>query len=185
MKKYIKDLDEAELTELYNSNEWLKNKLDSLAYEICADEQAEEYKLIGCDIFNYHNHYTSFYLTAPAAYGVADGYSVAHKLSPEYLNAENAKLYEELNALADKYENLTADELDEQGDELEDKMNEKAEALASGITEQLREYESADSFSFALEHLKEMILDGYNTIGELELVKSEDGKYKIIEVLEH
>lgn len=175
----IKDLTMEQLVELVKENKWLEQQIDELVQESISYGQSEEFDLIGAKVFDCHDHYTSFYLTAPRAYGVADGYKVAHKLDREYLTADNAKIYDELNELADKWENMDYDEQDENRD-IEEKMDELAEQLAEGITDQLRAWESMETWIETRDQELEMILNGDRYISDLEI---EDGKVK--EVLWH
>lgn len=175
----IKDLTKEQLVELIKENKWLEQQIDELVQESISYGQSEEFNLIGAKVFDYHDHYTSFYLTAPRAYGVADGYKVAHKLDREYLTTDNAKIYDELNELADKWENMDYDEQDEHRD-IEEKMDELAEKLAEGITDQLKAWESMEAWIETRDQELEMILDGDRYISDLEV---EDGKVK--EVLWH
>lgn len=141
MKK-LKDLTSEEIKKLYEKNQGFKDLILNYIYDEKNMLQGEEAENIKTDVFEYHNHYSSFYLATPCFYGVKDGHKVAHKLDEDYLNEENAAIYKELNATADIYENLDAEELDAQGEELEEKMNVLSDKLADGITRQLREYEN-------------------------------------------
>lgn len=175
----IKDLTKEQLVELIKENKWLEQQIDELVQESISDGQSEEFNLIGAKVFDYHDHYTSFYLTAPRAYGVADGHKVAHELDRDYLTEDNAKIYDELNELADKWDGMTYDEQDENRD-IEEKMDELAERLAQGVTEQLRAWESTETWDETRDQELDMVLSGDRYISDLEI---EDGKVK--EVLWH
>ena len=156
MKK-LKDLTIEELKKLYENNKGFKDLIFNYIYDEKMMLQGEEAENIKTDVFKYNNYYSSFYLSTPCFYGVKDGLKVAHKLDEEYLNEENAAIYEELNATADIYENLDAEELDAQGEELEEKMNALCDKLADGITRQLREYEDITELDIdgALDFIKD------------------------------
>ena len=191
--KLIQDLTREEFNELYNNNKWLRDKISELAYEDLSFQQSEEFNDIGAKVFDYHNHYTSFFLTPPIRYGVADGLMIAGELNAEYLNDENAELYEKLNKINAAYCELDYDQQqDEEGEELEDEANEIAKKLAEGITQQLREYESAEAIEQAIEEQKSLALEGFNWISELEAIYTDDGElgkrpgyYKIRESITH
>lgn len=175
--KLIQDLTREEFNELYNNNKWLRDKISELAYEDLNWQQSEEFNMIGCKVFNYHNHYSSFFLTPPIAYGVMDGLKIAGELNDEYLNDENMELYEKLNKIAAQYNELDYDQQqDEEGEKLEDEANEIAKKLADGITRQLREYESGEAIEQAIEAQKDLALDGFNYISELEAIYTDDGE---------
>lgn len=136
------ELSKEELHELLEKNDQFKAEVYEWIYERMMDLQREEGELLHADVFDYHDHYSSFYLTTPTRYGVRNGWSVAHKLDADYLNEDARKLYEELNRLADELENMEADELDEKQDDYEDKMSDVCDKLAEAITDQLRAYEN-------------------------------------------
>lgn len=175
----IKDMTMEQLVELVKNNKWLEQQIDELVQEQISWGQSEEFKLIGAEVFDYHDHYSSFYLTAPRHYGALDGYKVAGKLDREYLNEENAKIYDELCDLADKWDNMTYDEQDENGD-IDAKMDELAEQLAQGVTEQLRAWEGMETWIETRDQELEMILSGDRYISDLEV-----GDGKIKEVIWH
>ena len=178
--KTLKDLTPQELNELIDSNEWLKNEIFNRALEDLSEQEADEFKLIGAGVFDWHSHYNSFYLTTPASYGAKDGLKVANSLDKDYLTDENAALYDELNAIYKEYSELSADDLEgEKGESLEEKANNIADKLADGITRQLQnDYESAAAYEMAEETYKSFILDGISYLSDLEL--TEDNKIKEI-----
>lgn len=191
--KTLKDLTPEELEELIKSNEWLKNEIFNRALEDLSEQESDEYNLIGCKIFNYHDHYNSFYLTTPCHYGVKDGLSVANSLDSDYLSEENKKLYDELNAIYKEYSELSADDLEgDKGEELEEKANNISDLLADGITRQLQDsYESAAAYEMAEETYKSFILDGMCYLSDYELIYTDGGKlgerpaWRIKEVILH
>ena len=106
-----------------------------------------------------------------------DGLKIAGELNDEYLNEENMELYEKLNKIAARYNELDYDQQqDEEGEKLEDEANEIAKKLADGITRQLREYESGEAIEQAIEAQKDLALDGFNYISELEAIYTDDGE---------
>ena len=137
-------------------------------------QQGEEFKLLGADAFDYHDHYSSFYLTTPCVYGAKAPEKLAGKLDADYMSEEDAKLYKELCELNDKMED--AEEWDEERPEYA-RMIEIADKLAEDITEQLRAYEDTTGYE---EQIIDDIIDGYNWLGELEV---EDGT--ITEIVKH
>lgn len=175
----IKDMTRAEFGELLETNKWLARQVEELVEEAVSFGQSEEFKLIGAEAFDYHHHYTSFYLSIPVRNGVKSGYSVAGKLYRDYLNEENAKIYDDLCDLADKWDSMTYDEQDENGD-IDAKMDELCGRLADGVTEQLRAWENWETYVDVKEQEIELILSGDRYISDLEV---EDGKIK--EVILH
>lgn len=181
--KTLKDLTPQELDELIKNNSWLENEIFNRALEELSEQESEEFKLIGADVFDWHKNYTSFYLTARRGYGVADGLKVANSLDGDYLTEENKALYNELNAIYKEYSELSADDLEgEKGESLEEKANNIADKLADGITRQLQDsYESASAWDMAQETYKSFILDGMSYLSDLELTENN----KIKEVIFH
>lgn len=176
----IKDLSRKEFDDLLSTNKWLEQQVGELVQEQISFGQSEEFNLIGAKAFDYHDHYTSFYLTVPVRYGVKDGHSVAGKLDRDYLNEENAKLYDELCELADKWDNMTYDEQDEHRD-IDEKMDEVCKRLADGVTEQLQAWENWETYVDVKEQEIEMILSGDRYISDLEV----EDYSKIKEVIMH
>lgn len=132
-----------ELHELLEKNDQFKAEVYEWIYERMMDLQREEFELMGADVFDYHDHYSSFYLSVPNHYGVIDGASVAHKLTADYLNEDARKTYEKLNELVDKWEDMTTDEQESnEGIKIEGDIDGYAELLAQQITDQLRAYEN-------------------------------------------
>lgn len=140
MKK-LSELNKEELNELYKNNGEFQSYVYEQAYERMMFEQEEEAKSLNTKVFDYHNHYTSFYLSTPIKYGAKEPERIAHNLDADYMTVENSELYEELNKLTDEWENMTYDEQEEH-EELYDKMIEVCDNLAEGLTEQLRVYEN-------------------------------------------
>jgi len=159
--KTLKELDEKELKELYESNKELKQQAWDDAYNDATFMQEEEFDSLGAKVFDYHDNYSSFYLTTPIKQGAKEPEAVAHKLDRDYMSEENAKLYDKLNELTDKWESMTFDEQQsDEGDELYDKMIDACDKLADGITEQLRGYENV-SDEQAFEEFCFQVTDGY------------------------
>lgn len=176
--KTLKDLTSEELKKLYEENEWLRQEVNNSAAESMYFCQGEDAELMGAaKVFEYHDHYSSFYYTTPKSYGVKNGYAVAHKLDRDYLNEENAKLYDQLNELADRYDQ--AEEYSDEAEAIEDQLDEISDKLAAGITDQLREHE--DAYTDYIQSELDMIGSGDRYWSDLEL--TEDGKIK--EVLYH
>lgn len=170
----LQDMTREQLLELKASNEWLKEKISEQAWDDAMWQQGEEFKLLGADAFEYHDHYTSFYLTCPKVYGGKAPEKLVGKLDTDYMSEEDGKLYKELCELNDKMED--AEEWDEERPEYA-RMIEIADKLAEDITEQLRAYEDTTGYE---EQIIDDIIDGYNWLGELEV---EDGV--ITEIVKH
>lgn len=171
----INELNKDEIKELMANNKWLEDKVYNEAYESAMWAQSEEYKLIGAECFDYHDHYSSFYLTTPTIYGAKAPEKVAGKLDTEYLSEEDTKLYNELCELNDKMED--AEEWDEDRPEYE-RMTEIADELAEHLTTYFRDFE--DITDEQIDQVIDDMIDGYCWLGELEV---EDGKIK--EVIYH
>lgn len=173
----INELSKDEIKELIAKNKWLEDKVYECAYEDAMWAQSEEYKLIGADCFDYHDHYSSFYLTTPTFYGAKSPEKVAGKLDAEYMSEEDAKLYNELCELIDKWENMTTDEQDEHED-VYDKASDVCDILAEHLTTYFRGFE--DITDEQIDQVIDDMIGGYNWLGELEV---EGGKIK--EVIYH
>ena len=139
--KTLKDLTIEELKSLYKENKTIQQSIYETVYDWRMQEQADEARNIGTEVFNYHDHYTSFYLTTPRFSGAPAPEKVARHLRSEYLEADNLALYNKLNELMDKMED--AEEWDEDRPEYTE-MIETCDKLAAGITSQLRAYEDID-----------------------------------------
>lgn len=162
--KLLSELTVKELKNLYANNKEFSNAVYSEAYDQAMEAQSEEFKLLGAVVFDYNNHYSSFYLSTPNKY-YKDGASIAGKLNADYMNAENEALYEKLNKLADRWENLTTDEQDApEGDQLWDAINATADELAEGLTRQLRAFE--DIQDDQIEAVLEQISEGFSYMAE-------------------
>lgn len=170
----IQDMTREQLLELRASNKWLAEKISEQAWDDAMWQQGEEFKLLGAKAFDYHDHYSSFYLACPTIGGGKAPEKLVGKLDTDYMSEEDAELYKELLELNEKMED--AEEWDEDRPEY-DKMIEIADKLAEDITEQLRAYEDTTAYE---EQIIDDIADGYNWLGELEV---EDGT--ITEVVKH
>ena len=167
--KDLKELTIEELKSLYENNKDFSQLVYNLAYEDATNQQSEAAELMGAKVFNYNSHYTSFYLSTPRHYGGKDGLSVAGALDKEYLSEDAAGVYEELYKIKNEYENMTAEELDERGDDLEEKADKLSDELADIITEDLRAYENITELN--IDAMLDMIsdgclLDGFKTDGQ-------------------
>jgi len=171
----INELSKDAIKELMGNNKWLEDKVYSEAYESAMWAQSEEYKLIGADVFDYHDHYNSFYLTCPTISGAKSPEKLTGKLDAEYLSEEDAKLYKELCELNEKMED--AEDWDETRPEY-DRMREIADELAEHLTTYFRGFE--DITDEQIDQVIDDMIEGYCWLGELEI---EDGKIK--EVIYH
>lgn len=160
--KTLKELNDKELKELYDTNDMLQTKAWEDAYNDSMECQYQESEEIGTEVFDYHDHYSSFYLTTPMRYGTKCPELVANKLKGvDYLTKENAELYDKLNKLIDKWEELDYDEQqEEKGEKIYDEAIAVCDKLAEGITEQLRAYENTDDEQ-AFEEFKFQAQEGY------------------------
>jgi hypothetical protein len=176
--KTLKDLSVSELRELIKHNHWFETAIYEDAYEELSIEQGEEFKLCGADKFDYHDHYSSFYLTCPTAYGAKSPEKLVGKLDEDYMTEEMKPLYKKLCELNDKMED--AEDWDETRPEY-DEMRDIADKLAELYTDMLRGYESAETYEACVSDLLERIADGMSYMSSLEL--DEDGN--IIETIKH
>lgn len=165
MKK-LKELSLKELRELYEKNQGFASAVYEDAYSTNMDMQADEFNSMRAKVFDYHDHYSSFYLTTPRRYGVKSGYAVAHELNADNMSDKARRLYDQLNALADEMENLESDELDERQDELEDKMTAVCDNLAEQLTTDFRSYENVCDGD--IDSALELIADGVHFMSEWE-----------------
>ena len=171
----IKELSKEQLNELMGKNKWFEDKVHEYAYEDAMWAQSEEFKLIGADAFDYHDHYSSFYLTCPTIGGGKAPEKLVGKLDAEYMSEKDAKLYNELCELNAKMED--AEEWDEDRPEYE-RMTEIANELAENLTTYFRDFE--DITDEQIDQVIDDMIEGYCWLGELEV---EDGKIK--EVIYH
>lgn len=161
--KQLKDLTTEEIITLFKNNKSIQSKAYDLAYDYAMQCQADEFDLLKANVFDYNNHYSSFYLTTPMAYGSKAPEKVAESLDVDYLNGDNAKLYRRLNLLYAKMQD--AEEWDEEREEYIE-MIEVCDKLAEGITLQLQAYENYDE-NDAIEALKDAIECG--SMGEWQI----------------
>lgn len=168
----LKELNDKELAELYNDNKWLMEQIDNQAWERASFDQAEEFKLIGAECFDYHDHYSSFYLSCPTIDGSKSPEKLVGKLNAEYMSDDSKKLYTELCELNEKMED--AEEWDETRPEY-DRMREIADELADNITAQLSSYEDMDYFIECKDMVLDDIREDNNWLSDMEV---EDGKIK-------
>lgn len=108
MKK-LKDLTVEELGALYKHNQQFANAVYEDAFQCNMNMQTDEFNNMGAKVFDYHDHYNSFYLTTPMQYGVRNAHAIAHKLNDEFMSDKARHLYDELNKLADEYDHFEAD----------------------------------------------------------------------------
>ena len=166
----LKDMTKDELKDLMEKNRWFKEQVYNNAYENAMFLQEADAKAIGADAFNYHDHYSSFYLTCPTVSGAKAPEKLVGKLDMEYLGEEDAKLYKELCELNAKMED--AEEWDEERPEYA-RMLEIGDLLADHTTQYLRSYEEItdDMIDQELDYISE----DTNWLGDLEIV---NGKIK-------
>ena len=162
MKK-LKELSIDELVELYDKNNGFNQAVFNEVYEQAMFWQSEEYKLSGADNFDYHDHYSSFYLTCPTAYGAKSPEKLVGKLDEDYMTEEMKPLYKKLCELNDKMED--AEDWDETRPEY-DEMRDIADKLAELYTDMLRALETID-MEYVREELQ-MIADGERYMSDWE-----------------
>lgn len=139
--KELNNLNYDEIKNLYENNQGFRAYVDECIYNDMMVEQSMEADNLGASVLNYHDHYNSFYLTTPMVNGAKAPELVAGGMAKDYMNKENAELYDKLCKLNDEWESMDYDEQDENSD-LYNEMIDTCDALAEGITEQLRAYES-------------------------------------------
>ena len=157
--KTLHDLNDKELKELYDKNKDLQNLAWQDALNESGEAQNEEFNLMGADVFEYFNYYSSFYLKTPTLQGAKAPEKVAGKLDRDYLTPENAKLYDKLCELTEKWNAIDYDDQDEDSELYQD-MIKTCDELAEGITEQLRAYDDIDD-DYAYDLFKQNAYDGY------------------------
>lgn len=164
--KRLKDLSKEELKNLYENNEEFRDLCINEAYNNSMSAQAQEGELLGVSVFDFHDHYNSFYLRTPEIYGAKTPESVAGKLDADYMTPENAKLYKKLCDLDKKYSNFDYEQLQtKKAEQIYDKMTEICDELADGLTDQLRAYEDV-SEEQVLEDLSLYCEEGYGYMSE-------------------
>lgn len=164
--KTLHDLNDKELRELYDKNTSLRYRAWEDAYNDNMLMQGEEFNQMGAKVFDYHDHYSSFYLRTPTIQGAKAPEKVAGELEKDYMNPENAKLYDELCKLTDEWNAIDYDDQDEDS-ELYQNMIETCDKLADGLTEQFREYENVDE-DYAYDLFKQNAYDGYMSDWEVD-----------------
>lgn len=141
MKK-LYELKKNELKNLYQNNEEFASEVFEYAYGDAMTAQGDEFDLLGAQAFEWHDHYSSFYLTTPKVYGGKAPEKIAGALDADYMTPENAELYKIVCDKIDEWENMTYDEQQtEQGEKVYDDASDACDKLADGLTEQLRAYE--------------------------------------------
>lgn len=151
MSKQLKDLTTQELNELMANNKDIYKYAYNLAYDEAMQMQEQDAEMLGTRVFDFHDHYNSFYYTTPIVYGCKTPEKVAHKLNDDYMNAEAIKLYDKLNSLIDDWESMTTDE--QENSTKYDEAIETCDKLAEELTKQLRAYEDIDA-DFVLSELE-------------------------------
>lgn len=128
-----------ELRDLYDKNQEFARAVYERVYENAMEWQAEEFKLCGADKFEYHDHYSSFYLTCPTVYGAKSPEELVGELDEGYMTEEMKPLYKKLCELNDEMED--AEDWDETRPEY-DEMRDIADKLAELYTAMLRTWET-------------------------------------------
>lgn len=140
MKK-LHELSLDELKALYEKNSDFQNQIWESIYQGNMYCQSDEYDQIfgkGNLTIEYHDHYTSFYLT------IKDHENFINEINdPELLTTEGRELYKKAKTLSDKWSNLDYDEQDE-NDDLYNELEQANNSLLEEITAQLRAYENID-----------------------------------------
>ena len=151
----MKDLTKEELKVLIDNNRDLEDQITQLVYEEHMEQQQFEAEEMGIDeAFNIYSHYTSFYLRAKSVE------EVAHNIKDvDYMTPQNEKIYSQLKDKMQKWENMTTDEQDENSS-LYDEMEELANELADGLTDQLVQWEAV-GYEEMLDTLDYVAHEGY------------------------
>lgn len=140
MKK-LHELSLDELKALYEKNNGFQSEVWDCVYQNNMYCQSDEYdQLFGKDnrTIEYHNHYSSFYLT------VSNHENFINEINdPDILTVEGREFYEKAKVLADKWNNMDYDEQDE-NDELYNELEQTNNRLVEEITAQFRAYEDVD-----------------------------------------
>lgn len=139
--KQLKELTVEELKALYKSNEQFSNKVYEQVYEGNMYFQSEEYEAIfgkNNRTVEYHDHYTSFYLT------VKDHEQFIHTLEGrDIMTVAAQELYDKAEQLVAEWEEMTWDEQQE-NDELWEKIEQTDNELVQELTDRLRDYERVE-----------------------------------------
>lgn len=160
MKK-LGEMSVQELQDLYDKNNGFACEVDERVMDIQYEVQSEQFDLVGAKVFDYHDHYNSFYLTIPTRYGVRDELEVAHKLDRDYMTESTARIYDKFNELADKWGELTDDD-----DKLEEELRIAGDELAEALTDDLRSYEQFDKYD--VENYLQAVADNLYDMSEWE-----------------
>ena len=140
--KKLSELKKSELQKLLKENREFESAVYECAYEDAMRGQEIEFEEMGARVFDYSDHYSSFYLSTPRVYGAKAPEKVAGKLEADYMTPENSELYKKLCEKMNQWENMTTDEQEtDEGDAVYNEACELCDKLADGITEQLRAYE--------------------------------------------
>ena len=138
--KPLRQLTREERRALLRKNNDLRNAVAESCYETNMFCQRDEFEDMGAKVFDYHDHYCSFYLSTPTVYGAKAPEQVANALDSDYLSPEEKKVYDELCAEIDKWENMDWEEQDA-NEELYDHAIELCDELADKLTDHFRAYE--------------------------------------------
>ncbi len=138
--KKLSELQKSELQKILKENREFESAVYERAYEDAMRGQEIEFEEMGARVFDYNDHYNSFYLSTPLVCGGKAPEKVAGKLDADYMTPENSELYKKLCDKMNQWENMTTDEQDENG-KIYDEACELCDKLADGITKQLRAYE--------------------------------------------
>lgn len=140
--KKLSELSKSELQKILKENREFESAVYESAYEDAMRGQEIEFEEMGARVFDYSDHYSSFYLSTPLVYGVKAPEKVAGKLDADYMTDENSELYKKLCDKMNQWENMTTDEQEtEEGEAVYNEACELCDELADGITKQLRAYE--------------------------------------------
>lgn len=167
--KKLRELQPSELKKLYETNNEFAGEVYNRVYDDAMTLQLDESEQLGAQVFEYHDHYTSFYLSTPRVYGAKAPEKVAGALDADYMTPENAELYAKLCAKMDEWENMTTDEQEEEkGEQVYNDACDLCDELADGITAQLRAYEdiTAEQVEDALNDIDALGMADWETDGE-------------------
>lgn len=138
--KKLSELSKSELQKILKENRDFESAVYESAYEDAMRGQEIEFEEMGAQVFEYSDHYSSFYLSTPRVCGGKAPEKVAGALDADYMTPENSELYKKLCDKMNQWENMTIDEQDKNGN-IYDEACELCDELADGITKQLRAYE--------------------------------------------
>lgn len=141
MKKYLHELNEQELAEIFKNNDNLQNIVINDLIEYDLEAQQEEFENLNIKKYvEVHDHYNTFYLRLKNAIGLFENLCI------DYCNQQVIEFYEQSKQFYNDYLN---------DNEKYDIFVEKMEILVELLDKQLHEYEQGIDFDTALDFFVE------------------------------